>query len=100
MRSIAFLQAGAPDAGIGDAAGGEIDPNAADAGLVKSIEVAIGRLVVDHGNTACVVAARLHAEQGRGIIGAVNAWRHDHHALDFQGLVQRRHLFGDAGSGV
>ena len=34
------------------------------------------------------------AEQGRGIVGAVDARRHDHHALDMQRLVQRRHLLG------
>src|SRR5450759_3831250 len=37
-------------------------------------------------------AARLHAEQRGGVVGAVDARRDDHHALDVQRLVQGRHF--------
>ena len=88
------LKARAADIGIVDAAGGEIEPDAADARLVHGVEVALRRLVVDHGDAAGGRAAGLHPKQGRGIVGAIDAWRDDHHALDVQGLVQRRHLLG------
>src|SRR5665213_1432177 len=38
--------------------------------------------------------ARLHAEQRGGVVGAIDARRHDHDALDMQCLVQHRHLLG------
>ena len=54
-----------------------------------------GGLVVDHRDAAGVGAARLHAEQSVAeLSGAVDAGRHDHHALHVQRLVQRRHLLG------
>ncbi len=53
---------------------------------------ALAGLVIDHGNAARGRPARLHAEQRRRIVGAVDARRHDHHALDMQRLVQRAHL--------
>ena len=53
-----------------------------------------GVSVVDDGDAARVGAARLHAVDRRRIVGAVDAGRDDHHALDVKRLVQRRHLFG------
>ena len=58
-RSTAGLQPRAADIGIVGAAGGEIEPDAAEAGLVHGVEVALRRLVVDHGDAAGVRAARL-----------------------------------------
>ena len=90
----AGLQARPPDIGIAGAAGGEIEPDAADAGLVHGVELAIRRLVVDHGDAARGRTPGLHAEQRGGVIGAVDARRHDHHALHPQRLVQCRHFLG------
>jgi hypothetical protein len=82
------------DIGIVDAAGCQIEPDAANAGLAHRVEVGLAGLVVDHGNAARGCSARLHAEQCRRIVGAIDARRHDHHALEMQRLVQRAHLLG------
>ena len=87
-------EARAADIRIADAAGGEIDATAAKTVRLHCVELGFRGLVVDHGHSACGRAARLHAEQGGGIVGAVDARRHDHHALDMQRLVQRRHFLG------
>ncbi len=86
------LKAWAADRGIVDAARGEIEPYAANACLAHRVEIGLGRLVVDHGNAARGRAAGLHTEQRRRIIRAVDARGDDHHALDMQRLVQRRHF--------
>ena len=88
------LEALPADVGIADAAGRQIEPDAAHAGLAHGVEIALRRLVVDDGDAARVGAARLHAVQRRGIVGAVDARRDDHHALHVQRLVERRHLLG------
>src|ERR1700682_465614 len=80
------LKARPPHSGIADAAGGQIEPDTANARLSHGIEIALRRLVVDHGDAARGRAARLHTEQRGGVIGAVDAWRDDHHALDAQRL--------------
>ena len=59
----------------------------------EPIQLSVGGLIVDYGHAARVLAARRHAIDRRGIIGAVYAWRHDYHALDFQRFVQRGHFF-------
>jgi hypothetical protein len=82
------------DGGIIDAAGGEVEPDAADARLAHGVEIGFRRLVVDHGDAACGGPARGHSEQGGGIIGSVDARRDDHHAFHLQRLVQGGHLFG------
>jgi CRP-like cAMP-binding protein len=41
-----------------------------------------------------IVAAHCHAVNRRGVVGAVHARCHDHHALNAQRLVQRRHFLG------
>ena len=83
----------APDIGIADPAGRQIEADAADARFVHGVEIALQRLVVDHGDAARIRAARLDAEQRSGVVGAIDARRHDHHALDMQRPVQRRHFF-------
>ena len=85
-------EAGSADIGIVDAVGCEIDTDAAEAVRLHRIELGFRRLVVDHGHAARGRATRLHAEQAGGIVGAVDAGRDDHHALDMQRPVQRRHL--------
>jgi hypothetical protein len=72
--------------------GREIEADAAEALGVHGVQLRLGGLVVDDGDAARVIAARLHAEQRRRIVGAVDARRHDHDALDVQRLMQRRHL--------
>ncbi|MEY9669059.1 hypothetical protein ABIE80_007767 [Bradyrhizobium diazoefficiens] len=86
-------EAGPADIGIADAAGRKVDADAAEAFLLHRVELRFGRLVVDHGDPARGPATRLHAEQSGGVVGAVDARRHDHHALDMQRLVQRGHFF-------
>ena len=86
------LEARAADLGVIDAAGCQIETDTADAQLVHGVEIAVRRLVVDDGDAARGRAARLHAEQGRGVVGAVDARRHDHHTLDVQCLVHGRHF--------
>ena len=65
MRSTAAEKRARPDIGIVDAAGREIEADAAEAGLLHGVEIAFAGLVVDHGDAARIGAARLHAEQGR-----------------------------------
>ena len=60
--------------------------------LPHRVEIALRRLVVDHGDAARVGAARRHAEERGGVVGAVDARRDDDHALHVQRLVQRRHF--------
>jgi hypothetical protein len=80
--------------GIVGAAGCEIEAAAAHPRLAHGIEIGVGRLVIDRRDTAGVGAARLHPVERRGIVGAVNARRHDHNPLDLQRAMQRRHLLG------
>lgn len=87
-------EAGAADIGIIDAAGRQIEADASEAVLMHRVERALRRFVVDHRDAARVRAARPHAEQGRGIVGTVNAGGDDHHALDMQRLMQCGHLLG------
>jgi hypothetical protein len=94
MRSTAARKPRTSNIGIIDAAGREIEPDAAEARGLHGVEIGFAGLVVDHGHTARGRAARLHAEQRRRIVGSIDARRHDHHALDVQRLVQRAHLFG------
>src|SRR5947199_8180835 len=61
-----------------------------DASRSNSASVALSSMTA---TPACVLAARRHAIDRRGIVGAVHAWRHDHHALDFERLVQCAHFF-------
>ena len=61
---------------------------------MHGVKLALRRLVVDDRDAAGLRAARFHAGEGRGIVGAVNARRDDHDALDVQALMQRRHLLG------
>ena len=68
--------------GIVDAGSREIEAYALEAKRPEPIQLSVGGLIVDYGHAACVLAARRHAIDRRGIIGAVHAWRHDHHALD------------------
>ena len=89
MRSTAAEKRARADIGIVDAAGREIEADAAEAGLLHGVEIGLAGLVVDHGDAARGRAARLHAEQRGRIVGAIDARRHDHHALDMQRLVQR-----------
>jgi hypothetical protein len=49
-------------------------------------------LVVNDGDAARIAGARLYAEYGRRIIGAVDAQGHDDHTLALQGAMQLRHL--------
>jgi hypothetical protein len=86
------LEARAAHRGIADAPGCEIDADAAKALLAHPVEIGFRRLVVDHGDAPRIIAACLHAEQRRRIVGAVDRGRDDHDALDMQRLVQRRHL--------
>jgi hypothetical protein len=86
------LEALARHRGIVGAAGREIEADASQPRLAHGIEIGVGRLVVDHRDAAGIGAPRLHAVERRGIVGAVDAWRHDHHPLDLQGTMQRGHL--------
>ncbi|MGY4607675.1 hypothetical protein ACVW16_006087 [Bradyrhizobium sp. USDA 4474] len=86
-------EAGAADIGIVDAVGRQIDADAAKAVRMHRVELGFRGVVVDHGHAARGGAAGLDAEQAGGIVGSVDARRDDHHALDMQRLVQRRHLF-------
>src|SRR5256886_1873206 len=52
----------AGDTGIIDAPGCEIEPDAANAGLAHQVEIALRRLVVDHGDPARGRSPRRHAE--------------------------------------
>jgi hypothetical protein len=79
--------------GIVDAGSREIEAHALEAKRHEPIQLSVGGLIVDHRHAACVLAAHHHAIDRRGIIGAVHAWRHDHHALDLERLVQRGHFF-------
>ena len=90
-------EARAADIGIVDATGCEVKADAAEADLVHGVERALRRLVVDHGDAAGRGAAGHHAVLAGRIVGAVDARRHDHHALHVQRLVQRAHLFGRGG---
>ena len=76
------------------AGGRQIQADAAHTGLAHGVEIALRRFFVDHGDAPGVGAARSHAEQRRRIVGAVDARGDDHHALDMQRLVQRRHFLG------
>jgi hypothetical protein len=87
-------ETGTADIGIVDAAGCKVKADAAEADLVHGVEVAFGGLVIDHGDAARGGAAGHHAELRGGVIGAVDAGRHDHHTLYLQRLVQRAHLLG------
>ena len=78
----ASLKALPSDVWIVGAAGCEIEPDAANARLVHGVQITLRRLVVDHDDAARGRAARLHAEQRRGIVGTINARCHDHDALD------------------
>ena len=80
------------DIRIVDAAGCEIEADAANAGLAHQVEIALRRLVVDHGDAARGRSARRHAEQRGRVVGAVDRGRDDHHALHVQRLVQRGHF--------
>ena len=88
------LKARPPDVGIVDAAGCEIEPDAANAGLFMASRSLSGVLSSITATPRAVGAARLHAEQRRGIVRAVDARRDDHHALHMQRLVQGRHFLG------
>ena len=92
MRSTAAEKRCSSDVGIADAAGCEIEADAAEAGLLHGIQIGLAGPVVNHGNAPSGRPPRFHAEQGGRIVGAVDARRHDHHALDMQRLVQRRHF--------
>jgi len=87
------------DFGIVDAGSREIEAYALEAKRHEPIQFGVGGLIVDYRHAACVLAARRHAIDCRGIIGAVHAWRHNHHALDFKRLVQRGHFFRQRGFG-
>ena len=80
------------DARIIDAAGCEIEANAANAGLSHQVEIALRRLVVDHGDPARGRSPRRHAEQRGRVVGAVDRGRDDHDALHVQRLVQGGHF--------
>jgi hypothetical protein len=80
--------------GVGDTSGRQIETNAAHTRLPHGIEGAFRRLVVDDGDAARVGTARLHAIERGGVIGAVDAGGDDHHTLDVENLVERRHLLG------
>ena len=82
------------DTRIIDAAGCEIEANAANAGLAHQVEIALRRLVVDHGNPARGRSPRRHAEQRGRVVGAVDRGRDDHDALHVQRLVQGGHFLG------
>ena len=81
------------DFGIVNAGSREIEAYALEAKRHEPIQLSVGGLIVDYRHAACVLAARRHAVDGRGIVGAIHAWRHDHHALDLERLVQRGHFF-------
>ena len=82
----------ARDVGIVDAGSGQIEPDALETQFGEPVELGIRCLVVDDRDAARILAARLHAEDRRRIIGAVDARRDDHDALHVQRLVQRRHF--------
>jgi hypothetical protein len=84
----------ARDGGVGDAGGRQIETNAAHPRLPHGIDGTLRRLVVDDGDAARVGTARLHAIERSGVIGAVDAGSDDHHTLDVERLVERRHLLG------
>src|SRR5207342_3784282 len=79
--------------GIVDASGREIEAYALEAKRREPVQFGVSGVVVDYRHAACVLAPRRHAIDRRGIIGAIHAWRHDYHALDFERLVQRGHFF-------
>jgi hypothetical protein len=81
------------DLWIADAGGREIQAYAREAKRHEPVQFGIGGLVVDYGHAPRVISARRHAIDRRGIIRAVHASRHDHHALDFQCLVEYGHFF-------
>src|SRR3989442_12963685 len=89
------LKALATDGGVADAGRGEIEPDAAHAGLAHRVELAVRGLVVDDGDAAPVGTARLHAAERGRVVGALDARRHDDHALDVTRPLERRHLFGE-----
>src|SRR5262249_24629839 len=60
----------------------------------EPVQFGVGGLAVDDCHAARVLAARRHAIDRRGIVGAVHARRHDHDTLDVERLVQRAHFFG------
>ena len=80
------------DVRIIDAAGCEIEANAANAGLAHQVEIALRGLVVDHGNATRGRSPRCHAEQRGRVVGAVDRGRDDHDALHVQRLVQGGHF--------
>src|SRR5262245_7513072 len=83
------LEALTADAGVVAAAGREIKADATDAGVAYGIEIALARLVVDNCHAARVSATRFHSKKGGGIVGPIDTWRHNHHALDLQRSMQR-----------
>src|SRR6202049_4002587 len=88
------LKARAADRRVTDAAGREIEPDAANPRPVHGVEIAVRGLVVDHGDAARGRAAGLHAEKRGRVVAAVDAGRNDHDAVDVQRSVQGRHFFG------
>ena len=83
------LEALKGNGGVIGAAGREVEPDTANAHFAHHAKVAVGGLVIDDRHAASIGAARLHAEKRRGIVGAVDARRHDDDALDVQGAMQR-----------
>ena len=79
---------------VGDAGSRQIEANAAHPRLPHSVEGTLRRLVINDGDAARVGSTRLHAIERGGVIGAVDTGGDDHHALDMERLVERRHLLG------
>ena len=78
----------------GLAARREVEPNASDSGSAHGVEVALRCMVVNHGHAAGIRTASFHSIQRGGIIGPIDAGRHDHHACHMERPMERRHLRG------
>src|SRR5215475_13228743 len=76
------LETLAADVEIAGAAGREIEPNATHASAGHGIQIAFTRFVVDHRYPTSIGAARFHTVECRGIVSAIYARRHNHHAFD------------------
>jgi len=76
-------------------AGLENAANAANAAFMHGVDIGGGRFFVDDRDAACPLGTELlDAVERCGIVGAVNARRHDHDMIHVQRFLQREQIVG------
>ena len=85
--------------GIGHIAVGEVETDAADAGVVEGLKLLRAGLFGDNRDSTGGVTAGFEAGEGAGVVDAVDAGGDDDDAFDAEGAVEGGHGVGAGGLG-